>query len=755
MANRTLYRGDCASGDSSHRSRSNLPNCGLKLRESPEFRTIPSEVLTFLARTPVFKNWDLATKNFALGFISLFPPHTYSPSQSPSIGVRLALTHSPISLAAMNVKGSTVKKYQAIVVTLLLLSVLPYGFGQGSAESSVRGNLAGTVVDSTGAVVQAAKVTLSGAAGTKSDVTNQDGQFLFPLLTPGFYSLKVEKGSFKTADAKGVEVVTGRTSNLRVALIAGQQTETVEVSASAISVDTSSTAVAANLTDTFYQSVPVARGVTSLFYASPGVGSGGGTGAANPSISGGTGLENLYVADGVNITDGGFGGIGVFSRLYGSLGTGINLSFVKEVQVKTGGFEAQYGKSTGGIVQIVTKSGGDAFHGSVGGYFAPSSFEADRLQTDDFQAGGAGQQFNLSGKALHQSNYDVDAELGGYVPHFKNKLFFFGSFNPQWNTSQDQFAQYHNPQFLGTDGAAATYPSSLGNNDISQRVYSYAAKLSWNINDRHSLESSVFGDPSYGNFDPNGTLAIASHNGDDKLQFGTRNLVVRYNGTLSPSWLVNASWSWGHNNLSDTPAAPDLYNISDLTQRFPCSIPSIAPPCTDPNNVIRGNSAGQGFGYFENTQGDNYGLNLDSTKSFHFLGSHSTTFGYRFERSHYDGTKARTGPRFLVPQTDNLGTATPGDLYGLDTTDPLQAQLLNDLLTTPVNAQFQLRLRGNGSSTDGCTGGATAATLVIPGLDGCGDGTTAVILRMVRGEFGDPNFRTQGDYHTFYGQDTW
>ncbi len=529
----------------------------------------------------------------------------------------------------------------------------------------------------------------------------------------------------------------------------------MEVSGNAITVDTSSTSVAANLTDTFYQSVPVARGVTSLFYASPGVGSGGGTGSANPSISGGTGLENLYVADGVNITDGGFGGIGVFSRLYGSLGTGINLSFVKEVQVKTGGFEAQYGKSTGGIVQIVTKSGGDAFHGSVGGFFAPSAFEADRLQTDDFQAGGAGQQFNLSGKALHQSNYDLDAELGGYVPHFKNKLFFFGSFNPQWNSSQDQFAQYHNPQFLGTNGAAATYPSSLGNNDIAQRVYSYAAKLSWNINDRHSLESSVFGDPSYGNFDPNGTLAIASHNGDDKLQFGTRNLVVRYNGTLSPSWLVNASWSWGHNNLSDTPAAPDLYNISDLTQRFPCSIPSIAPPCTDPNNVIRGNSAGQGFGYFENTQGDNYGLNLDSTKSFHFLGSHSTTFGYRFERSHYDGTKARTGPRFLVPQTDNLGTATPGDLYGLDTTDPLQAQLLNDLLTTPVNAQFQLRLRGNGSSADGCTGGATAATLVIPGLDGCGDGTTAVILRMTRGEFGDPNFRTQGDYHTFYGQDTW
>src|SRR3954467_722325 len=269
----------------------------------------------------------------------------------------------------------------SLLIALVLLSATAV-LGQGSAESSVRGNLAGNVVDASGAVVTGAKITISGPTGTKSDTTNQEGQFLFPLLTPGFYSVKVEKGSFKTADVKNVEVVTGKTSNVRVGMVAGQQTEVVEVLGSAITVDTTSTAVAANLTDTFYQSVPVARGVTGLFYASPGVTAGGGTGAGNPSISGGSGLENNYVADGVSITDGGFGGIGVFSRMYGPLSTGINLSFVKEVQVKTGGFEAQYGKSTGGIVQIVTKSGGNQSHGSVGGYFAPSSFEATRAQVD-------------------------------------------------------------------------------------------------------------------------------------------------------------------------------------------------------------------------------------------------------------------------------------------------------------------------------------------------------------------------------------
>src|SRR5213082_3979118 len=144
------------------------------------------------------------------------------------------------------------KKQVCLAVAAILVFSSIGLFAQGSAESSVRGNLSGTVVDSSGAIVTGAKVSISGPTGTKSDATNQEGQFLFPLLSPGFYSVKVEKGSFKTADIKGVEVVTGKTSNLRVGMVAGQASEVVEVVGSAITVDTTSTTVAANLTDTFY-----------------------------------------------------------------------------------------------------------------------------------------------------------------------------------------------------------------------------------------------------------------------------------------------------------------------------------------------------------------------------------------------------------------------------------------------------------------------------------------------------------------------
>src|SRR5438270_8022362 len=337
----------------------------------------------------------------------------------------------------------------------LLFSTSALLWGQGSAESSVRGNLSGVVVDNTGAVVPGAKITMNGPLGTRTVTSNPAGQFQFPLLTPGFYGLKVEKQGFKSADIKSVEVVTNKTSNVRIGMVPGEASTVVEVSANAITVDTTSTAVSSNLTDTFYSQVPVPRGVTGLFYAAPGVTGGGGTGAANPSISGGTGLENNYIADGVSITDGGFGGIGVYSRVYGSLSTGINLSFVKEVQVKTGGFEAQYGKSTGGIVQIVTKSGSNQYHGSLGAYIAPDSLEATRKEADDFG------RFNLQGKNFHEGNMDLDAELGGYVPHFKDHLFFFGSFNPQFNRTDTQFAQFLNPSDLGTAGTAGPTQTSF------------------------------------------------------------------------------------------------------------------------------------------------------------------------------------------------------------------------------------------------------------------------------------------------------
>src|SRR5215469_17600601 len=338
----------------------------------------------------------------------------------------------------IKLKERTMGKRLASAV-LILVACLLCNSATFAQESTVKGSITGVVVDSSGAVVPKAKLTLTGPTGAQTAESAGDGAFTFPLLTPGSYGVKVEKQGFKADEVKSVEVATGRTTSLRLQLQVGAVSETVEVTTTAVTIDTTGIATGSNLNDAFYASVPVPRNVSGLFYIAPGVADSGGAGRSNPSISGGSGLENLYVADGVNITDAAFGGLGIFTRVYGSVGSGINLTFVKDVNVKTGSFGAEYGQSTGGVVQIVTKSGGQAFHGALGAYFAPVNAAATPKQIDAFRDRQVGQDaFSANGPGsglfAGPGGYDASGELGGFIPGFKNNLFFFGSYSPALKT---------------------------------------------------------------------------------------------------------------------------------------------------------------------------------------------------------------------------------------------------------------------------------------------------------------------------------
>src|SRR5258708_25778416 len=248
-----------------------------------------------------------------------------------------------------------------VTVVVVLALFLAWSRPAAAQESAVKGSLEGVVVDASGASVPGAQVTLDGPEGSKTTVADNQGIFRFRLLIPGRYNVKVQKQGFKAVTMTGVEVLTNRVSSLRPALETGAITETVEVTGSAVTVDTTTTAIGANLSDDFYQKIPIPRGVAGIFYLAPGVAGGGASGTANPSISGGSGLENQYIADGVDITDSAFGGLGIFSRVYGSLRTRINLTFIKEVEVKTRGFQPQYRNAPGGIAPIASQSRGNAY----------------------------------------------------------------------------------------------------------------------------------------------------------------------------------------------------------------------------------------------------------------------------------------------------------------------------------------------------------------------------------------------------------
>lgn len=601
--------------------------------------------------------------------------------------------------------------YSALLA-LIVAFTMPAA-AQQSAESAVKGGIEGTVLDTSGAVVPGASVTLSGPTGARTVSSDERGDFTFPLLTPGTYSVKVEKQGFKTASIPNIQVFTDRKTAIRVTLEPGAVSQTVEVTAGVIAVDTTSTAIGANLNDDFYKGIPIQRGVASLFNLAAGVAPGGRAGAANPSISGGSALENQYIADSVDITDTAFGGLGVFSRVYLSLATGINLSFVKEVQVKTGGYEPQYGKATGGIVQIVTKSGGNTYHGTISAFAQPNYLEARRLNADDPRFG----RTNLVGRLVHVASFDATAELGGYIPHFKDKLFFFASFNPS-EPQQDVLAPPNSGLFR------------LGDQTLRTLTYNYAVKGTWKFNDNHQVESSIFSDPSHTPVSAFNTLNIDNTTAFSKLVFGTRNWVVRYNGSVSPTWLVNGSFTWGYTYFNEKGFA-NLQEILDQTQT--AGLPG-----------QRGAFRAVGLGFTEPTQGNTFGANIDTSKTINALGRHTFSIGYRLERAFYDGSRGRSGPTYTVPQCNADNPSC--------TTAPAQLGPLGPAIGTQANAVWRL-LRAPSSCT-------LCPFFPVPGIVGPGPGgTSRVLLRIFRSEFGLTNgvkpFATNLTYHAAYLNDSW
>jgi hypothetical protein len=591
-----------------------------------------------------------------------------------------------------------------LLMVLCIVLLVPAAFAQ---DIQTKGRIGGVVTDSNGGILPGAKVTIEGQQTKVSVQTNEQGLYKADNLLPGVYTVTVEQSGFKKSVSTGVIVYVGKESTINPSLEAGNISEVVTVTDTG-GIDQASSAVNQNLNDQLYQNIPVARSVTSLFYIAPGTSDSLGGGRSNPSIAGGSALDNLYVADGVNITDSAFGGLGTFSRSYGSLGTGINTSFIKEVQVKTGGFEPQYGQSTGGIVNIITKSGTNDFHGVLYGYASPKALEATRKQPDDFRVG-------KSGKLLHAENYDVGMDAGG--PIVQNKLFFFGSFNPTVNRNI----------LRGAEGSGLL--PLLGDHVARTRTLNYAGKIDWNINQNHALNFSIFGDPSKTNKSSFATTNIDNTTAQSILDYGTRNTAVRYNGSFGGAspYILIGSFSQGKNHFNET-GFDNFNQILDRTQTF---VP-----------VIQGQrqaftSIGRGF--VEPTNGTTYRATWDLSKGVTRWGSHDFAVGYQFQRAEYSGVRDRSGPHYTVPAANADGTPLASLVGGAA-----------GAVGQPLNAQWALRLQG---------ASCTLCPLMFVPLDptdiGFGVGWRRVSLQQTRGEFGKTSFATHSNYHAYYVQDTW
>jgi outer membrane receptor protein involved in Fe transport len=498
------------------------------------------------------------------------------------------------------------KMYRYSALVLLCLSLAAAALAQETT-----GTLIGRLEDPQGLALPGVTITVTGPQGAKTVVSDADGTYRLPFLTPGLYDVRAELQGFKTVEQRGVTVSLGQTTTANLQLEVGGLTETVQVTASTAVVDTTSTTTGAVLSSDMLQRVPVGRRFTDALYLAPGVSSSGSAGAANPSVSGSTGLDNLYVVDGVNITNTGYGAVGSYSIVFGSLGTGTPFDFVQEVQVKTGGYEAEFGQSMGGVVNVITKSGSNDLRGSVFGYFQPAALE-----------GGYKIYESPNGTVNTVGRSRTDTGIEGGFPILRNKLFFFGAVNPAWETRT----------FTAPEG----FPlRSLGEVDQDRMLTSYSAKGTYQVSSSHRFDASFFGDPAKGDMGPQRTssLTVTDTSSFSEIEYGGHNQTVRYDGVLRPTWLLEGSFARAYNRISETPSVDD-WRVTDTT---------VVP------QVITG-----GIGFYEK---GNKGTNLQYTaKTTVIAGDHQIKGGFLFEDVEYSNVNQRTGPTFTAP--DGRVTAT-------------------------------------------------------------------------------------------------
>ncbi|HVG84801.1 MAG TPA: TonB-dependent receptor [Vicinamibacterales bacterium] len=516
-----------------------------------------------------------------------------------------------------------------------------------ASAQQTTGTLTGRLQDSQGLALPGVNVTVTGQQGAKSAVTDTDGSFRIPFLTPGTYDVRAELQGFKTVEQRGVSVSLGQVTTVNMQLEVGGLTEVVQVTGSTAIVDTTSTTTGAVLTAELMQRVPVGRRFTDTLYLAPGVSSSGAAGSANPSVSGSSGLDNLYVVDGINVTNTGYGAIGSYSTVFGSLGTATPFDFVQEVQVKTGGYEAEFGQAMGGVVNVITKSGSNALRGSMFGYTQPAAVEAGYKTY---------QSLNGTVNTVGQQRSDVGVE-GGF-PILRNKLFFFGAINPAWETRT----------FVAPDGFPLV---SLGEVDRKRQITSYSAKGTYQLASAHRIDASFFGDPAKGDMGAQRTssLTVDDTSSFSELEYGGHNQTVRYDGIITPTWLVEGAVARAYNKIAETPSVNE-WRVTDTT-------------------VVPQRISG-GIGGYE---AGNESLNLQYTaKTTLILGGHQLKAGFTYEDVEYSQVNQRTGPTFVA--ADGRTTATGASISII--ADPTlgriyrvtRANFNSDRLTTQAYSAF-------------------------------------------------------------------
>jgi len=475
-----------------------------------------------------------------------------------------------------------------VTVALCLAALL----ASGVAFAATTSRLVGEVFDNDGRPMPGVTVQISSdklIGGPQVAIADAEGRFTFNLLPVGIYTVEASLVGFQPASGQ-VQVALDRTAEIIFNMVPEQFGGTIEVSAQVPIVDIAQVNSSVTFDQNFLQKAAVGsanRDYLDMIGKAAGV-----AGTGNVSTFGGSTSDNSFLIDGLNTTD----------PTTGTFGTNFNYDAIQEMNFQTGGFEAEFGQATGGIVNLVTKSGGNEFSGSLDIRFR------DQNMTEN------GDHYSRDNQdSLYRS---ISGTLGG--PVLRDKLWFFASLEKVDTSRQNQDVRFPREY----DG------------------WNYIGKLTWQVADSHRAVVKYTGAPADVTLWSDIYTDISARGN----QYQTSDIWQgELNSVLSESVLLNASIGYFSNEINagayndDTETSGHVLRPDDQSDVDPEDMAYYynSYPSTSLNKRYR----------------DEYRLNT-TIFADHFLGSHEFKLGAEYSDMKFDNAYWYNGGAYIYDQLD-------------------------------------------------------------------------------------------------------
>jgi len=483
----------------------------------------------------------------------------------------------------------------------------------GSSAQEQTASIVGVVRDDSGAVVPGARVTVARGGGLSVHVeTNGEGRFRFPALAPGVYEVVAELSGFAPARVAGIALHLGQRLDVDVTVSPAGASETVRVVAESPLIAVTQSARATSLRAEEIEKLPNGRDFTDLVGQVAGANLEPDRMPFEPvSIDGSSGAENRFVVDGAEATD----------LVFGWADRPVAPDFLDEIQVKSSGYTPEYGGSTGGVVNAITKSGSNVWHWDALAYWGADWLDAADAPTLQLDPDDSTRAEHVTFPKDDSHSFEPGFTLGG--PVLRDRLWLFAGYIPRFEPVRRTapFADGTTGtrrQYRKTDNAVANVTGQLGSH--------WRFRASYNLG-RVTTEGQLQ--------QPNGTSAADA----------------AYDSTwIQPGWSLSASVDWTP-NASFYTSLRAAYALSDdhildvhqgdqmIWRRSSIGVPGVPPQYQQPGGY---QNVPDTFGTDRQRMG-RLAVQWDSTLFFSGAGRHQLSGGVQLHRRTFDVLLGHTG----------------------------------------------------------------------------------------------------------------